>query len=123
MSWEGRTWRASGDDPFAVFAMDRPAFVKSMTVRYSIDHPVPQVPLAVFWWSKDKNGGATPERSARAMMPTGKDRTVTLAIFDRMDSYRLDLEMTSFAWKVSEIALQVPVDATGLSGTNDRTRR
>lgn len=123
MSWEGRTWRASGDDPFAVFAMDRSAFVKSMTVRYSIDHPVPEVPLTVFWWSKDKNGGATPERSARAMVPTGKDRTVTLAIFDRMDSYRLDLEVTSFAWKVSEIALQVPVDATGLAGTNDRTRR
>jgi hypothetical protein len=123
MTWDRQTGRSTGDDGFAVFAMEKPAFVKSITVRYSLEHPAPQVPMTVFWLSKERNGVATPERSSTTRVPTGKDRTVTLSIFDRMDGYRLDLKTSSFTWKFSEIALQVPVDATGITSSADRTRR
>ncbi len=123
MTWDGQTGRPSGDDPFAIFSMEKPAFVKSITVRDSIDHPVPEVPMMVFWWSKDRSQAASPERHSRTTVPTGKDRSVTFAIFDRMDSYRLDLEASSFTWKISEIDLQVAGDATEIATSPQRTRR
>jgi hypothetical protein len=116
MTWEGGTGRPTGVDPFVVFSLGKPAFVKDLRFTYSIEHPSPTVPMLVFWKLGDQSEFTHQDRCFSVKLPTGRDRTVIIPILDRIDRYRIDLDASDFALRISEIVLRMPEDPFEVAG-------
>ena len=109
-------WRPTGIDPFAVFALEKPTYVRNIKIRFSLENRNLSAPLRIFWKTKDRNEFSGAERTAVLLAPAGQNETVTFPIYDQLDHYRIDLEDPASVIRISEIVLRLPPTGAEIAG-------
>jgi hypothetical protein len=115
MTWQGQTGHGSGSDPQVMFALPEAKFVCGLRIRCS--YPPREGPtggddprfsmLHIFW--SDCGAGKTGEYQ-RLLQRGGQEHCVTVWIYERIKSFRIQPDEQPCDFRITGIELLVPRD-------------
>jgi hypothetical protein len=124
MTWNHSTGLSFGDNPYLLFALQKPRFVHAIRVTYSYKNTPPPTYLQLSWRRSDRNDFSEAERSARWDLHAGpEEKTVTLWVNDTIDQFRLHTVDKPGVFHLSKLTLVVPAieaQASSRPDTDDR---
>lgn len=109
--WEGRVLRATGEDPWIVFALPRPQLVTGIRLKLAYERANSPAHFQLIWHDSTKDG---PEniRHADLWLPTEpNERTVTVPVHQTLDHIRIDPASGLCIFRLTEVTLLVAVPA------------
>lgn len=120
MTWDGSAGRASGPDPYLVFALPAPRHVTAVRVRFVLDGPSPTPGwFDVFWRQDGVNDFQADQRNHRFMLNPGpQEQTLVVWVNDTIDRIRLDPDTRPRTFELREMTLLTEKErSAGTSGT------
>ncbi len=109
MTWKDGISEGLGDDPYLVFALQKPQSVYAIRLKYSYENTASPALFQMFWRRSDRNDFVEGERNFRLELQTGTgEKTVTIPVNDTVDQFRIDPDVKPCVFKISEIMLLVP---------------
>ena len=108
MTWDEGVGRGTGVDPYMVFALNKPAYLYGIKLKYTVHNGKKPAPIRVSWKRSGRNEFSLAERNVLVNVETGKENTTIIPVHDAIDRYRIDLGDPTSAIKISEIELVLP---------------
>ena len=107
---QGRSWRATGDDPSLDFDLDRPTFVRGLRITFSHESSDGQSPYFQVQWRACGEQEFTEDRSyAHFELPTsGQTVEVPVWIYETIDQIRICPDKRPCRFSIAEIVLLLP---------------
>jgi hypothetical protein len=123
MTWDKDNGSSTGHDPYAIFALDRPAFVYGLRVRFTVTHKGNEpVHFQLFWKKADENFSEY-ERNVRYDVVSGEEKTLDLWINSDISHFRIDPDSRPCRFEIHEITLkQEPADNRARQADGSRRR-
>lgn len=108
-SWEAGAGKATGDDPYVVFALDKPRRVSSLRFKIAVENTGEKTALvSVLWRNGAVNDFTEKERLFAKDVPTGSEQTLTIPVNDTIDAIRIDPDIRRCDFRISELIVVVP---------------
>ncbi|MCE9530126.1 MAG: hypothetical protein K8T89_03160 [Planctomycetes bacterium] len=107
MTWDGKIGEGVGTDPYAIFRLDQPRFVRALRIRFVLTKGV-QAPASMqfFWMCTGVNQFHPNERNVRfAVLPIEREQTRIILIDDTIDQIRLDPDDGPCRIEIRELAV------------------
>lgn len=112
-TWKDGVLRATGGDPFAVFALPEARFVAAIRLRVAYQGPPASGPaqFQIFWRRSGQNDFVEEERNVgRELKAVPEEQTVIVQVNDTIDQVRLDPDTKPCIFRIAEVVLLVPAD-------------
>lgn len=123
MTWHDGAGDSTGHDPYAVFALERPAFVYGLKLQFTVTHASSEpAKLQVFWKNTAQNFSEH-ERSVRYDIEPGKEKLLVLWINSEISHFRIDPDNKHCHIEVREITLMQESEESRAKRDADRVAR
>lgn len=98
-----------GEDPQVVFALRGPEYVSALRLTYSYEKAAGPGQFQLFWRKSGQEDFEGDKRNASVVLDSSPgEKTVTIAVNDTLDQFRIDPDDKPCVFKIAEIRLLVP---------------
>jgi hypothetical protein len=108
-------WESVGGDGRLVLALPKPEFVTALRIKCRYDKADGDARLQVYW-RKGAQDFVETERTRSFDVPTGEEKTITVAVNDTIDTIRIDPDVRRCIVEISEVALLLPQAGSQVDG-------
>jgi hypothetical protein len=112
VTWKDGVIEGNGDDPYVVFALKAPLYVHAIRLTYSYGNAADApATFQMFWRKSDENDFVETERVVtRELKVAPEEQTLTVAVNDVIDQFRIDPDVKPCVFKIKEITVLVSED-------------
>lgn len=112
MTWASNAGTATGNDPYVIFALDRPTFVYAVRIRFTSTNRKNDPATFHAFWKNGEQNFVEHERSLRHIVPSGREWSATIWINSEISHLRLDPDARPCDFEIHELTMLRESEAT-----------